>query len=91
MDGVPSSVKEKQRYLSSSASGCEVARCISVWSLYSLTYMKIEVYVKDCEKAALALLFSSCFSSFSLDPNLALVRNTCLISQFFSSGDSNAD
>lgn len=43
--------------------------------------MKIEGYVKGFDKAALPL---HCISSFSLDPNLALVRNTCLISQIFS-------
>lgn len=43
--------------------------------------MKIEGYVKGFDKAALPL---HCISSFSLDPNLAPVRNTCLISQIFS-------
>lgn len=50
-------------------------------SCHSVSCMKIEGYIKGCDKATLAFL---CISSFSLDPNLALVRNTCLISQFFS-------
>lgn len=59
------------------------------WSLcHSASHVKIEDCVKDCDKAALT---PHCISSFSLDPNLSLVRNTCLISQFFSSAASNAD
>lgn len=82
MDGwCPLLCKEKRGYLPSSTSGCEVARCSSVLIFVTVSYMKIKGYVKGFDKVALAL---HCISSFSLDPNLALVRNTCLISQFFS-------
>lgn len=82
MDSVHSSIKNCEDICLPQEVDVRLQDVFRCWSLcHSVSYMKIEGYVKDCDKAALAL---RCISSFSLDPNLALVRNTCLISQFFS-------
>lgn len=88
-DGVHSSVRKSEDICLPQQVDVRVQDVLLCWSLcHSVSLMKIEDYAKDCDKAALAL---HCSSSFSLDPNLALVRSTCLISQFFSSAASKAD
>lgn len=82
MDGVHCSVRKSEDICLPQQVDVRLQDVFLCWSLcHSVSFMKIEDYVKGCDKAALTL---HCISSFSLDPDLALVRNTCLISQLFS-------